>query len=118
MSIYQGGAIMLLCVYLREFVFTNIVAITFTSLVLAELINVAFEIHRWHRLMIGAEIVTVIMYVLSLVSLRSTFDISFVLSAPFFWKVAVVTATSCVPIYVAKFVRRRFAPPPYEKIKG
>jgi phospholipid-translocating ATPase len=51
-SIYQGGAIMLLAIVLFESNLNNIVAITFTSLILSELINVAFEIHKWHKYMV------------------------------------------------------------------
>lgn len=46
-SVYQGGAIMLLSLYIFENEFLNIVAISFTALVLNELIMVALEISTW-----------------------------------------------------------------------
>src|SRR3954469_16409001 len=61
-SIYQGGSIMLLAILLFESSFQNIVAITFTALVLCELLNVAFEVNHWHPYMVIAEIITVALY--------------------------------------------------------
>lgn len=43
-SVYQGGCIMMFAMLLFEDSFINIVAITFTALVLAELLNVGFEV--------------------------------------------------------------------------
>lgn len=43
-SIYQGGIIMVLAMVLFEDSFINIVGITFTALILAELLNVCFEV--------------------------------------------------------------------------
>jgi phospholipid-translocating ATPase len=39
-SVYQGGVIMILAIVLFESSFINIVGITFTALILAELMNV------------------------------------------------------------------------------
>jgi phospholipid-translocating ATPase len=61
-SIYQGGAIMLLAIVLFESNLNNIVAITFTSLILSELINVAFEIHKWHKYMVLLQIIVCFCY--------------------------------------------------------
>jgi phospholipid-translocating ATPase len=46
-SVYQGGAIMMMSLYIFENEFLNIVAISFTALVLNELIMVALEISTW-----------------------------------------------------------------------
>jgi phospholipid-translocating ATPase len=46
-SVYQGGAIMMMSLILFETEFLNIVAISFTALVLNELIMVALEISTW-----------------------------------------------------------------------
>jgi phospholipid-translocating ATPase len=44
---YTGSVIMLLSLFLFESEFINIVAISFTSLILNELIMVALEITTW-----------------------------------------------------------------------
>jgi len=115
-AIYQGSVIMLLAIWLFEKSFVNIVAITFTSLVLTELLMVALEVHTWHRMMIYAEIFTVVMYFASMVILRTYFDISFLATWAFVWKVVVITLVSCVPVSIGKFLHRKFAPPAYVKL--
>jgi phospholipid-translocating ATPase len=72
-SVYQGGVIMILSLVLFESKFLNIVSITFTSLLASELVNVALEIHKWHTFMITAEIVSVIVYFVSLLLLPEYF---------------------------------------------
>jgi len=79
-SVYQGGTIMLTSMILFEGSMYNIVSITFTTLILTELINVAFEIHTWHYLMWISEIVTVICYFLSMLVLSSYFGMFFSLN--------------------------------------
>lgn len=117
-SIYQGGAIGVLCVYLLEFVWDNIVALSFTSLILAELINVAFEIHRWHRLIVASIFASFCLYTISMLVLHDTFNMTFILTATFVWKLIVVTAVTCVPVYSVKLLRRRLNPPAHEKIQS
>jgi len=43
-------------------------------------------------------------------------DLSFVTSAAFLWKTAIIVAVSSLPLYVIKFVRQRLAPPSYSKL--
>ncbi len=49
-SLYQGAAIMIIALVLFENEFLNIVAISFTALILNELIMVALEITIWYVL--------------------------------------------------------------------
>lgn len=72
-SVYQGGIIMILSIVLFETRFLNIISITFTSLILSELLNVALEVHKWHKFMIIAEVGSIIVYFASLVLLQSYF---------------------------------------------
>lgn len=53
--------------------FIHIVAISFTALVLTELIMVALTIRTWHHIMILAEIFSLALYLLSLVVLKDYF---------------------------------------------
>jgi len=43
-------------------------------------------------------------------------DVGFLLSADFVWKVLVVTSISCIPLFILKYLRWRFAPPTYSKL--
>jgi hypothetical protein len=53
--------------------FIHIVAISFTSLVLTELIMVALTIRTWHYIMVLAELLSLGLYILSLVVLKDYF---------------------------------------------
>ncbi|CAI2161967.1 5677_t:CDS:10 [Funneliformis geosporum] len=115
-SVYQGGAIMIMSIVLFEDEFINIVSISFTALILNELLMVAFEINTWHRLMLLSEILTLAFYIVSMIFLPTYFDLVFILTETFVWKVAVITAVSSIPLYIIKFLRRRYAPPSYSKL--
>ncbi|KAL1933234.1 hypothetical protein VTP01DRAFT_7324 [Rhizomucor pusillus] len=115
-SVYQGGAIMVLSILLFEEEFIHIVAISFTALIFNELLMVALEINTWHRIMVIAEVVTMLIYIGSMWLLPTYFDMSFILTTRFVWKVAVITAVSSFPLYIAKIIKRRYAPPSYTKL--
>jgi phospholipid-translocating ATPase len=115
-SVYQGGVIMVLAIMLFESKFLNIVAISFTSLILSELFNVAIEIQKWHPLIIASEVLSVAIYFASMFLLSTYFDTTFVLTASFCWKVAVITAVSCVPPAIAKWLHSKYAPSAHSKV--
>ncbi|KAI8884283.1 phospholipid-translocating P-type ATPase [Backusella circina FSU 941] len=115
-SVYQGGAIMILSILLFEDEFIHIVAISFTALIFNELLMVALEINTWHKVMIIAEIATIMIYIGSMWLLPTYFDMTFILTSRFAWKVAVITAVSSFPLYVVKIIKRRIAPPSYTKL--
>ncbi|KNZ60393.1 phospholipid-translocating ATPase [Puccinia sorghi] len=116
-AVFQGGVIMILSLVLFENEFLHIVSISFTSLILTELLMVALEITTWHRYMILAEIITLLLYLTSMAFLPEYFDLSFVLTVSFLWKVSLITAVSSVPLYIAKALRSYFAPASYAKLR-
>ncbi|CAG8474895.1 4120_t:CDS:10 [Ambispora gerdemannii] len=116
-SVYQGGAIMIMSIVLFEDQFVHIVSISFTSLILNELLMVALEINTWHPYMIMSEILTLAIYCISMAFLPTYFDMSFILTPTFVWKVALITAVSSMPLYLVKYIKRRYAPPIYTKLK-
>ncbi|TFY61338.1 hypothetical protein EVG20_g7094 [Dentipellis fragilis] len=115
-SVYQGAAIMILSLVLFENEFLNIVAISFTSLILNELIMVALEVTIWHIYMVISEIVTLLIYAVSIVFLPEYFDLGFVMSPRFAWKVAVIVAISALPLYIIKLIKSRVAPAASSKL--
>lgn len=115
-SVYQGGCIMILVLLLFEAHFLNIVAITFSSLIASELLNVALEIHTWHRLMVAAEFGSVIVYIASLFLLPEYFDLDFIFTWPFAWKVALITTVSCLPPAVVKYLHGKYNPSAQSKV--
>uniref|UniRef100_A0A2K6R2U9 Phospholipid-transporting ATPase n=1 Tax=Rhinopithecus roxellana TaxID=61622 RepID=A0A2K6R2U9_RHIRO len=115
-SIYQGSTIMYGALLLFESEFVHIVAISFTSLILTELLMVALTIQTWHWLMTVAELLSLACYIASLVFLHEFIDVYFITTLSFLWKVSVITLVSCLPLYVLKYLRRRFSPPSYSKL--
>ncbi|XP_023229117.1 probable phospholipid-transporting ATPase IIA isoform X2 [Centruroides sculpturatus] len=115
-SIYQGAIIMYGALLLFEDEFIHIVSISFTSLILTELLMVALTIRMWHWLMIVAEFFSLSIYILSLVLLPEFFDTQFIQTWTFLWKVMVITLVSCLPLYILKYLHRKVAPPSYSKL--
>ena len=53
--------------------FIHIVAITFTSLILTELLMVALTIRTWHYMMVLMEFVSLVWYVLAVIVFKDSF---------------------------------------------
>nr|KAJ3417325.1 putative aminophospholipid-translocase [Polyrhizophydium stewartii] len=117
-SVYQGGAIMMLAIWLFEDEFVRVVSISFTALIFNELLMVALEITTWHRYMIYSQLGTVAIYVGSMWLLPAYFDVHFIATTTFVWKVALITAVSSLPLYLYKAVQWRINPPSYTKLEG
>ncbi len=117
-SIYQGGVIQGLSQILVEVNGPRMVAVSFTVLVINELIMVAFEITTWHPVMIFSLIGTALIYFGSMPFLGGYFDLAYVLTLGFLWRVTAISAISLIPPYAAKLVRRTLKPPSYRKVQG
>lgn len=117
-SIYQGSAIMLLSIILFPHDnFVNIVAITFSSLVLTELLNISSQIQKWNRWMVIAELFSLFVYLISILWLKSYFDLKFIISSDFFWKVLIITIVAWLPLQLTKWIKEMIWPPKYRQIQ-
>ncbi|VDD83642.1 unnamed protein product [Mesocestoides corti] len=116
-SIYQGGVIMYGALVLFDTDFIHVVSITFTSVLLTELLMVALTIRTWHFLMVIAELASLVIYVVALVVFKSFFDQAFLLTLNFVWKVFAITAVSCIPLVILKCIRMKLRPPIYSKLR-
>ena len=115
----------------------HIVFVTFTALLLTELIMVALTIRTWHWIMLLAEIFSVTVYFGSLYLLDAYFgketiyqfcdrDLSFFLVADVVinldllvsssWKILILMLCSCLPLVALAIFRRKCAPPEYTKL--
>uniref|UniRef100_A0A672ZCY3 Phospholipid-transporting ATPase n=1 Tax=Sphaeramia orbicularis TaxID=375764 RepID=A0A672ZCY3_9TELE len=117
-SVYQGGILMYGALVLFESEFVHVVAISFTALILTELLMVALTIRTWHWLMVVAEFFSFGCYLASLAFLNEYFDLSFITTWPFLWKVSAITLVSCLPLYIIKYLKRKFSPPSYSKLSS
>ncbi|KAK8111893.1 uncharacterized protein PG998_008350 [Apiospora kogelbergensis] len=96
-SIYQGGMIQGLSQILTEVDGPRMVAVSYTVLVLNELLMVAIEITTWHPTMIFAIVGTFLFYAGSVPFLGRYFDLDFVLTLGFLWRVLAIGAISLIP---------------------
>lgn len=79
-SIYQGGMIQGLSQILTEVDSKRMVSVSYTVLVLNELLMVAIEITTWHPLMIISIVGTFIFYIGSMPFLGDYFDLAFLIT--------------------------------------
>ncbi|XP_057210984.1 probable phospholipid-transporting ATPase IIB isoform X2 [Triplophysa rosa] len=117
-SVYQGGILMYGALVLFDQEFVHVVAISFTALILTELLMVALTVRTWHWLMVVAELFSLACYLASLAFLNEYFDLSFITTRVFLWKVCVITLVSCLPLYIIKYLKRKFSPPSYSKLSS
>ena len=108
-SIYQGAIIMLLSFWLFEKSFTTIVTITFTALIFSELLNVFTALTKWSKVVCLSQLFTLILYIVSIVVLRQTIDVS-AIDAEFVKNVAIIVLLSWGPMQLIKVLRMRFDP--------
>ena len=117
-SIYQGSVIILLSVLLfPQDNFVNIVAITFSSLILTELFNIFSQVQTWTWLMAFAEIVSLIVYWIFILLLKNYFNVTFIVRADFFLKVLIIFAIAWLPLHFTKIVTEKIWPPKYKQIQ-
>ncbi|KAL8791464.1 MAG: hypothetical protein Q9213_000081 [Squamulea squamosa] len=124
-SIYQGSIIQGLSQILvggfkepGDAKFQQMVSVSFTVLVINELIMVACEVVTWHRIMVASLLGTMVIYIGSVPLLGDYFDLGYVWTWGFAWRVAAISAISLVPPYSVKILRRTLRPPSYRKVQG
>ena len=98
--------------------FARMVAVSYTVLIINELIMVAAEITTWHPVMIFSILGTAALYFGSLPFLDEYFDLAYILSWGFLWRSAAICAASLVPVYAGKVIQRTVKPPSYRKVRG
>lgn len=79
-SIYQGSMIQGLSQLLTEVDGKRMVAVSYTVLVLNELLMVAIEITTWHWVMVVSIVGTFLMFISSIPFLGEYFDLEFILT--------------------------------------
>ncbi|KAI0530183.1 phospholipid-translocating P-type ATPase [Xylaria digitata] len=117
-SIYQGSVIQGLSQLLTEVDGKRMVAVSYTVLVLNELLMVAIEITTWHLVMILCIIGTFLFYLGSIPFLGGYFDLEFVSTWGYLWRVLAISSISLIPPYAGKVIRRTMKPPSYRKVQG
>ncbi|ETI23431.1 hypothetical protein G647_05233 [Cladophialophora carrionii CBS 160.54] len=118
-SVYQGVVIQGLSQLLvGEVDGPRMLSVSFTVLVLNELIMVAVAVTTWHPIMIVCIVGTACIYAASVPFLGDYFDLSYVASWSWAWRVGAVGSISLVPVWGGKVARRMWKPPNYRKVQG
>jgi phospholipid-translocating ATPase len=115
MSLYQACFILLMTVTLFNESFTNIVTISFTSLILVEVINVLMEVKSIKLMMVGSCVITFVLYLISIFIFKTMFDLAYI-NWVFMFYVTIIAFTCCFPLWMFKFVKRCVDPSKEDKI--
>lgn len=107
---------------------TRLISVSFTALVLNELVMIALEINTWHKYMVYAEVATFVTYFISFPFLGDYFgnqlstwltcvDLSYVITLAFIWKAIVILLVSLGPPWALRALRRKIKPPSYARLQ-
>eukprot|EP01017_Pseudomicrothorax_dubius_P008003 TRINITY_DN12591_c0_g1_i2.p1 TRINITY_DN12591_c0_g1~~TRINITY_DN12591_c0_g1_i2.p1 ORF type:complete len:365 (+),score=77.46 TRINITY_DN12591_c0_g1_i2:64-1158(+) len=114
-SIYQGGLIFYLGLFLFDRSFLVIVTITFTALIFSELLNVYSELHRVHPVMVVSQLLTLVVYMASIFFLNQYINTK-ALTPRFLMIVCGITLASWGPLHLIQQLRAWWAPSEQAKI--
>lgn len=118
-SVYQGSVIQGLSqILVQETSGPRLISVSFTALVFNELVMVAIAITTWHPTMVFCIVGTGAVYAGSVPFLGDYFDLEYVITWGWLWRVAVVAAVSLIPVWAAKLITRTWSPPSYRKVRG
>lgn len=119
-SLFQGSVIQLLAQSfqgLNPANFLALVSLSFTALVLNELVMVALTVNTWNRVMVGTIVITFSIYVLLVPFLTDYFDLDYITSVSFAWQLLLSLALSLFPVWLAHAINRKIRPPSYAKVQ-
>lgn len=106
---------MFLSFTLFENTFIDIVTITFTALIIIELLNVYTTLTRINRIVLVSQVLTFAVYIASIVLFQQYIDVS-VMDFTFAKKVALIVLLSWLPMHLVKLLRQKYDPTENEKI--
>ena len=116
-SFYQGGIIMILSLILFDKSFHHIISISFTALIITEMVNISLEIKHWNKFMIVSQLISFLLYVITVFAFNTLFDIHFILSTQFLITTIITIAASLAPVALVKCAHNQMYPGPYAKLK-
>ena len=120
LAVYQGSVIVFLSIALfrsRAVESRHLQSTAFTSLVLTELLLIAMNINSFNWFSIASEICSLFIYLLSMVILSDAFDMNFIFSWSFTWRILVITTVAVVPQTIYELLSRMFSPSHEERLR-
>jgi phospholipid-translocating ATPase len=95
--------------------FTNIVSITFTTLICIEMLNVLTSVTKIKPMMIFSILFTLLIYFLSIILFRGYFAVAYI-DGTFILKVGILTMICWLPIHIFKKIMQKCDPTQEQKI--
>jgi len=114
-SIFQACIIMFVAITQFQEAFVNLVTITFTTLICVEMLNVLSEVTQIKLAMVLSILVTMLIYMGSIIFFRQYFELSYV-DWNFCVKVVVLSLICWLPLQVFRKFMERIDPTQEEKI--
>ena len=105
----------MLGLFLFQDSFANIVIITFTALILIEILNVYTSTHKMTFPMILMQLASILVYLISIVIFREYFDLGY-LDLEFAVKVSIITMASWLPFQALTVMLNWLDPSDNQKI--
>jgi phospholipid-translocating ATPase len=116
-SLYQAAIIMILIiVFFKYSSFYLVTTISFTCLIFIEFLNVFFSIHRLHIIQIAATVASVLIYVLSMVLMRSVLNINELITTQALLLTLVIVLISWLPPFLYKVIVRYINPTDEQRV--
>jgi phospholipid-translocating ATPase len=114
-SLYQGSVILLFSIKFFNDSFANIVTITFSALIIIELLNVYTEINRFNAKMFACLFCTALLYFISIWLFRNYFDLGYV-NILFCVKIICIVAIAWLPLHLLKKIIELCDPSEHQKL--
>ncbi len=115
-SLYQGSVILLTSIIFFNDSFVNIVTITFSALILIELLNVFSEINKMTCKMWMVLFIAALVYFLSIIIFKNYFDVSYILTPIFCLKILIIVGIAWLPIFLIEKIVDKCDPSDHKKI--
>ena len=112
----QGSVIILFAILFFNDSYVNIVTITFTALILIELLNVYTQINNMNMQMVFIMLATAVTYFMSIILLKSYFETSY-MDQVFFTKVGILAFITWFPIQLIYLIVECMDPSENQKLK-
>lgn len=106
---------MFMCIYAFTDSFTNIMTITFSALIVIEMLNILSEVHQIRLPMILSIIATIIVYFFTIITFRNVMLTSYI-DMDFVIKVLITCFICWAPIQIFNWFMSRYDPNQEQKI--
>mmetsp|Transcript_12204 Transcript_12204/g.23149 ORF Transcript_12204/g.23149 Transcript_12204/m.23149 type:complete len:995 (+) Transcript_12204:1129-4113(+) len=99
-SLFQGSVIIVgILIFYNDSSFSDFAGLAFTTLILAEQLNVYSSIERFHWGMGVCQVLTLLIYLVSLFSYRSFFNLEYIFSAHYLIKLVTILGVCWLPLH-------------------